>query len=43
VDYKTDVEIARAGMARYEAQLAAYAEAVARATGEPTRAVLLRV
>jgi ATP-dependent exoDNAse (exonuclease V) beta subunit len=43
VDYKTDVEIARAGMARYEAQLAAYADAVARATGEPARAVLLRV
>jgi ATP-dependent exoDNAse (exonuclease V) beta subunit len=43
VDYKTDIDIARAGMARYEAQIAAYARAIARATGEPAQAVLLRV
>jgi ATP-dependent exoDNAse (exonuclease V) beta subunit len=43
VDYKTDIEIARAGMARYEAQIAAYAAAIARATGEPAQPVLLRV
>ena len=41
VDFKTD---ARPGeSAAYAAQLALYAEAIARATGEPAEAVLLAV
>ncbi len=43
VDYKTDAEIAASGRSRYEAQVALYAEAVARATGQRARGVLLRV
>jgi ATP-dependent helicase/nuclease subunit A len=42
VDYKTDAELS-ARRAEYEAQIRMYARAVARATGEPTRAVLFRV
>jgi ATP-dependent exoDNAse (exonuclease V) beta subunit len=43
VDYKTDIDVARAGMDRYDAQVSLYARAIARATGEPARAALLRV
>jgi ATP-dependent exoDNAse (exonuclease V) beta subunit len=43
VDYKTDIDVARAGMERYDAQVRLYARAIARATGERARAVLLRV
>jgi ATP-dependent exoDNAse (exonuclease V) beta subunit len=42
VDFKTDVELA-ARRAAYEVQVALYARAVAAATGEPARAVLLSV
>jgi ATP-dependent exoDNAse (exonuclease V) beta subunit len=42
VDFKTDVEIKGRG-AQYETQVRLYARAVARATGEPARGVLLVV
>jgi ATP-dependent exoDNAse (exonuclease V) beta subunit len=42
VDYKTDVELA-GRQAEYETQVRQYARAVAAATGEPARGVLLRV
>jgi ATP-dependent exoDNAse (exonuclease V) beta subunit len=42
VDFKTDIEIASAQDA-YKQQVALYAEAVAKATGKPATAVLLRV
>jgi ATP-dependent exoDNAse (exonuclease V) beta subunit len=43
VDYKTDREIAAAGEERYRRQVALYASAIARATGQPTHGVLMRV
>jgi ATP-dependent exoDNAse (exonuclease V) beta subunit len=43
VDVKTDVEIGRLGLERYQRQVALYAAAVARATGKPVSATLLRV
>jgi ATP-dependent exoDNAse (exonuclease V) beta subunit len=42
VDYKTDAELGEREAA-YKAQVSLYADAVARATGEPARALLLRV
>ncbi len=42
VDFKTDIEIASAQDA-YEQQVALYAEAVSKATGQPATGVLLRV
>ena len=42
VDFKTDVEIA-GRREDYERQVSLYAKAVAEATGEPTRGVLLSV
>jgi ATP-dependent exoDNAse (exonuclease V) beta subunit len=42
VDFKTDREVDRAGPV-YKRQVSLYAEAIARATGEACRAVLLRV
>jgi ATP-dependent exoDNAse (exonuclease V) beta subunit len=42
VDFKTDGELS-GRLAQYRAQVALYAQAIARATGEPTRGVLLRV
>ena len=43
VDYKTDREIAAAGEDRYRRQVAFYASAIAQATGQPARGVLMRV
>ena len=45
VDYKTDREIGETGptAAAYRRQVALYAEMITRATGEPARAVLMRV
>jgi ATP-dependent exoDNAse (exonuclease V) beta subunit len=43
VDYKTDREIAAAGEDRYRRQVALYASAIAQATGQPARGVLMRV
>jgi ATP-dependent exoDNAse (exonuclease V) beta subunit len=43
VDYKTDREIAAAGEERYRRQVALYASAIARATGQPAHGVLMRV
>jgi ATP-dependent helicase/nuclease subunit A len=43
VDYKTDREIAGGGDARYRRQVSLYASAIARATGQPATAVLIRV
>ncbi|MEO7093600.1 MAG: 3'-5' exonuclease, partial [Polyangiales bacterium] len=42
VDFKTDFDVER-NRAKYEAQLRAYVSAVAEATGEPARAVLLSI
>jgi len=42
IDFKTDVELG-ARRAEYARQVALYADAIARATGRPARAVLLRV
>jgi ATP-dependent helicase/nuclease subunit A len=42
VDYKTDIDIG-ARQATYEKQVALYAQAISRATGEPTRGILLHV
>jgi len=43
VDYKTDRELEGVGEARYRRQVALYAAAIARATGGPASAVLVRV
>jgi ATP-dependent exoDNAse (exonuclease V) beta subunit len=43
VDYKTDREIAAAGEDRYRRQVALYASAIAQATGQPARGVLMRL
>jgi ATP-dependent exoDNAse (exonuclease V) beta subunit len=43
VDYKTDASLDAATRARYEAQVRAYAAAIARATGEPAHPFLLHV
>jgi ATP-dependent exoDNAse (exonuclease V) beta subunit len=43
VDYKTDHEIAVEGEDQYRRQVALYAAAIARATGQPATAVLVRV
>jgi len=43
VDYKTDREIAADGEERYRRQVALYAWAIAQATGQPARGVLIRV
>jgi ATP-dependent exoDNAse (exonuclease V) beta subunit len=43
VDYKTDREIAAAGEERYRRQVALYVDAIARATGQPAKGVLVRV
>jgi len=43
VDFKTDRSLGDEDLARYEAQVRLYAEAIARATGAPARGVLLRV
>jgi hypothetical protein len=43
VDYKTDREIAAAGEDRYRRQVAFYGSAIARATGRPASAVLVRI
>ena len=43
VDYKTDREIATDGEEQYRRQVAAYASAIARATGAPVSGVLVRV
>jgi ATP-dependent exoDNAse (exonuclease V) beta subunit len=43
VEYKSDREIAEAGEGRYRRQVAVYACAIARATGQPTSGVLLRI
>jgi ATP-dependent exoDNAse (exonuclease V) beta subunit len=42
VDFKTDAELAER-LDRYRRQVALYARGVAQATGEPARAVLLRL
>jgi ATP-dependent helicase/nuclease subunit A len=43
VDYKTDREIAASGEDRYRRQVALYAAAIAEATGQPARGVLMRL
>ena len=43
VDYKTDRELAGGGQEQYDRQVRLYATAIARATGRPARAVLVRV
>ena len=43
VDYKTDRELAQSGEERYRRQVALYASAIARATGQPAQSVLMRV
>ena len=43
IDYKTDRELAAIGEDRYRRQVAFYASAVAQATGQPARGVLVRV
>ena len=43
VDYKTDRELAAAGEDRYRRQIALYASAIAKATGQHARGVLVRV
>jgi len=43
VDYKTDRELEGIGEERYRRQVALYASAIARATGQPASAVLIRV
>jgi ATP-dependent exoDNAse (exonuclease V) beta subunit len=42
VDYKTDREIAGSGEAQYRRQVGLYAFAIAHATGQPARGVLVR-
>jgi ATP-dependent helicase/nuclease subunit A len=43
VDYKTDREIAGTGESQYRRQVALYTFAVAQATAQPARGVLIRV
>jgi ATP-dependent exoDNAse (exonuclease V) beta subunit len=43
VDYKTDRELAGAGEETYRRQILLYASAIARATGKPSTAILVRV
>jgi ATP-dependent exoDNAse (exonuclease V) beta subunit len=43
VDYKTDREIAALGEDRYRRQIALYASAIARATGQPATGILVRM
>jgi len=43
VDYKTDRELASVGEDRYRRQVALYASAIAQATGQPAKGVLVRV
>lgn len=43
IDFKTDRELSQAGLEQYSRQVALYAVAIARATGQPAEAVLLRV
>ena len=43
VDYKTDRELAAAGEEQYRRQVALYAAAIARATGQPASGVMVRV
>jgi ATP-dependent exoDNAse (exonuclease V) beta subunit len=43
VDYKTDRELASLGEDRYRRQVALYASAIAQATNQPARGVLVRV
>ena len=43
VDYKTDREIATGGEEQYRRQIAAYASAIARATGAPASGILVRI
>jgi len=43
VDFKTDRMLGPEDLARYEVQVRLYAEAIARATGQPTHGVLFRV
>jgi ATP-dependent helicase/nuclease subunit A len=43
VDYKTDREVAAAGEERYRRQVALYAAAVERATGQRAQGILIRV
>jgi ATP-dependent helicase/nuclease subunit A len=43
VDYKTDRELESEGEAQYRRQVAIYADAIARATGQPANGVVLRL
>jgi ATP-dependent exoDNAse (exonuclease V) beta subunit len=43
VEFKTDVEIGREGLARYRRQVGFYAAAVAAATGLPAEGVIVRI
>jgi ATP-dependent helicase/nuclease subunit A len=43
VEFKTDVEIGRAGLARYRRQVGLYAAAVAAATGLPADGIVVRI
>jgi ATP-dependent exoDNAse (exonuclease V) beta subunit len=43
VDFKTDRQIGEDGIERYRRQVAFYASAIQKATGQPTRGVLLRI
>jgi len=43
IDYKTDREMQEGGAERYETQLSLYADAIARATGQPVETMLVRV
>jgi ATP-dependent helicase/nuclease subunit A len=43
VDYKTDRELASLGEDRYRRQIGLYASAIAQATAQPTRGVLIRI
>lgn len=43
VDYKTDRELAAAGVEQYRRQIALYTSAIAQATGQPAAGVLVRV
>jgi ATP-dependent exoDNAse (exonuclease V) beta subunit len=43
VDFKTDRQISEDGIERYRRQVALYASAIQKATGQPTQGVLLRI
>ena len=43
VDYKTDREIGAAGEERYRRQVALYASAIQKATGQPAHGMLIRI